>query len=143
MVRRRHSGTTTTDTPPPSQCPRLSRKQQENLNRRLRLSVNKRALKKGWIDPTKGIQSRRLKQFNICGEECYGCPNRNRPMYPICDRSCKPRCAGVAAAMGYAGRLGAKSVRHNLREAERVCTSLRRDHHHHARKKKKSAKSKK
>ena len=46
-------------------------------------------------------------------------------MYPVCTADCKPSCAGISAAMGYAKKYGASGVRDNLRAASKECKRLR------------------
>ena len=117
MVRRTGSGTATP-------CPSLGHAEKDSLRRKLR-QQSAESLREPWVDYTKGSKKRRRSQLKDCGEECFGCPNKNRPMYPVCTKDCEPRCAGIAAAMGYAKRLGAESVRDNLMEAMRECEDLR------------------
>jgi len=117
MARRTGRGTVTP-------CPKLSSKQKASLLRKLEKESHESVFER-WKDPTHGRQSARKKQLEECGDECYGCPNEGKPMYPVCGEGCAPRCAGIAAAVGYAGRLGATGVRENLREAEAECRKLR------------------
>jgi hypothetical protein len=117
MVRRTGRGT---DTP----CPRWSSGSKGGLNRKLRKQSHEAILAK-WKDPTSGSQPARRRQFKDCGEECFACPNDDKPMYPVCRSGCEPRCAGIAAAMRYAEKYGAETVRQNLLDAEKECRKLR------------------
>lgn len=107
-------------------CQSLSSAQKKRVLSKLR-QESAQTIREKWRDLTKGSVRRRRKQLEKCGEECFGCPDQTNPMYPVCSsRDCSPRCSGVAAAMGYARRLGAESVIKNLQEAENECQRLRK-----------------
>lgn len=126
MARRRSSSrrTTTTTTTTARSCAKLSSRQKESMRRDLDRESAEDILEK-WSDPTDGNRGKRLALLRKCGDSCFGCPDEEMPMYPVCAENCSPRCAGISAAMGYARRYGATRVIENLREAEEECRRLR------------------
>lgn len=104
-------------------CPRLSKADKKKL--RSRISVES-ARDHRWSDPTSGSRQKRKDLLRKCGDECFGCPNAESPMYPICDASCSPRCTGISTAVGYATKYGATTVRSNLSGAHSRCKALRK-----------------